>query len=59
MVITNGGPGTATITLGQMIYKHLFVFSPNAGYASAIAYVIVFIAVVLAILQKKILGDDE
>lgn len=59
MVITNGGPGTATITLGQMIYKHLFVFSPNAGYASAIAYVIVFIAIVLALLQNKFLGDDE
>lgn len=59
MVITNGGPGTATITLGQMIYKHLFVFTPNAGYASAIAYFIVIIAVVLALLQKKFLGDDE
>ncbi|WOO86739.1 sugar ABC transporter permease [Mollicutes bacterium LVI A0039] len=59
MVITNGGPGTATITLGQMIYKHLFVFTPNAGYASAIAYFIVIIAVTLAILQRKVLGDDE
>ncbi len=59
MVITNGGPGTATITLGQMIYKHLFVFSPDAGYASAIAFVIVFIAVFLAIIQKKLLGSDD
>lgn len=54
MVITNGGPGTATITLGQMIYKYLFVFTPDAGYASAIAYIIVILAVILALVQKKI-----
>lgn len=57
MVITNGGPGTATITLGQMIYKNLFVFTPNAGYASAIAYVIVFLAIGLALVQKKIMEE--
>lgn len=59
MVITSGGPGTATITLGQLIYKNLFVFTPDQGYASAIGYVIVIIAVALALLQNKLLGDGK
>lgn len=55
--ITNGGPGTATISLSHYIYNILFKFTPNFGYASTIAYVIVFFVVILAIVQFKIGGD--
>lgn len=58
-ILANGGPGDATMTLAQMVYKHLFFFTPNAGYASAIAYVIVIIAVIFAIVQNILLKDKE
>lgn len=58
MVLTKGGPGNATITLSQLVYKNLFVYSPNQGYASTIAIFIVIIAVFLATIQFKVAKED-
>ncbi|MHA4987686.1 carbohydrate ABC transporter permease [Cetobacterium somerae] len=58
MVLTKGGPGDATITLSQLVYKNLFEYSPNQGYASTIAVFIVIAAVLLALLQFKITKEE-
>jgi lactose/L-arabinose transport system permease protein len=50
-LITNrGGPGQATETLGLLLYRQGFV-TLNFGYASAIAYTMAGLAVLLALLQ--------
>lgn len=59
MVLTKGGPGDATITLSQLVYKTLFEYSPNQGYASTIAVFIVLAAVLLALLQFKITKEES
>lgn len=56
--ITNGGPGNATITLSNYIYKLSFEFNPRFGYAAAISYLIFIIVAVLALLQMKV-GDKR
>jgi ABC-type sugar transport systems, permease components len=55
--ITKGGPANATITISQYIYNLCFKYSPNFGYASAIAYVIVVMIVLLSLLQFRVGGD--
>ncbi len=59
MVLTKGGPGDATITLSQLVYKNLFEYSPNQGYASTIAVFIVVAAVLLALLQFKVSKEES
>ncbi|MFV0379898.1 MAG: carbohydrate ABC transporter permease [Anaerorhabdus sp.] len=52
--ITNGGPANATTTLSQYIYNLSFKFSPNFGYAAAVAFVIVIAIVILSLIQMKV-----
>jgi lactose/L-arabinose transport system permease protein len=54
--LTNGGPGTSTITISQYIYNLSFVYNPQFGYASAVAYAILIMVAVLSFLQMKV-GD--
>jgi lactose/L-arabinose transport system permease protein len=57
-LITNrGGPGGATETLGILLYRQGFTVF-NFGYASAIAYTLMLIAVVLALFNLW-LGRDR
>lgn len=56
--ITNGGPGNATITLSNYIYKLSFEFTPNFGYAAAVSYLVFVIVAILALLQMKV-GDKR
>ena len=49
-LITQGGPGGQTETLGLYLYRQGFQFV-NFGYASAVAYTITAIAVVMALLN--------
>lgn len=49
-VLTNGGPANATNTLVMLIYQHAFQFF-RMGYASAIAYVLFGIVLVLTVIQ--------
>ena len=57
--ITGGGPANATITLSQYIYNLSFKYSPNFGYAAAVAFVIVIAIVILSIIQMKVGGKDN
>lgn len=56
-LITGGGPGNATLTLGVYLYQQGFR-SFNFGYASAIGYAIALLAVVFSALQLRIFGQD-
>ncbi|MEY8016372.1 carbohydrate ABC transporter permease [Mycobacterium servetii] len=49
----NGGPETATYVLGIMLFQHAFSFL-EFGYASALAWVIFAILLVLTVLQLRI-----
>ncbi len=53
------GPGNSLLTPSVYIYNVCFKYSPNFGYASAISYVIVMIAAVLATIQFKVAGEKE
>lgn len=59
MNITEGGPGNATLSISQYIYNLSFEYSPDFGYASTVAYVIVILVVVLSLIQFKVAGDKE
>lgn len=55
LLITNrGGPGQATETLGLFMYRQGFGGSGNFGYASAVAYSIAALAVVISLIQLRL-----
>ena len=56
-LITNSGPGNATMTLGTYLYQQGFR-SFNFGYASAIAYTVAAIAAVFSIIQLRLFGRE-
>jgi multiple sugar transport system permease protein len=57
-VMTNGGPGTSTLTMVQYLYTSAFQ-NYEMGYGSAIEVVILIILVLLINLQNKVLKVDE
>jgi len=59
MNITKGGPANATTTISKYIYDLCFTYTPDFGYATAVAYLVVIIVVVLAVIQFKIGGDKN
>jgi lactose/L-arabinose transport system permease protein len=56
--ITGGGPGNATLTISQYIYKLSFVLNPQFGYAAAVSYAILIMVAILAFIQIKV-GDKQ
>lgn len=56
--MTTGGPGTATISISQYIYKLAFQSAPNFGYASAIGFTLLLAIAILVWLQMKV-GDKR
>lgn len=52
-MITQGGPGDATITLVYYIYNVAFVNTPKYGYASAIAMVLFVLVLIVTLIQFK------
>jgi multiple sugar transport system permease protein len=60
ILLTNGGPGTATTTLGYYLYSQAFI-TQRLGYSQAIAVVIFFIGIVVILLIRRMtarLADD-
>jgi multiple sugar transport system permease protein len=57
-VMTNGGPGTATLTLVQYLYGTAFQ-NYNLGYGSALGIAILVILVVLVQIQSRLLKLDD
>lgn len=59
-ILTNqGGPANATMTAALYIYRQAFVTNSDFGYATAMSYVIVLLAGLLAFLQIRLLGDRK
>ena len=52
-MITQGGPGNATMTLVYYIYNVAFVNTPRYGYASAVAMVLFVLVLAVTIVQFK------
>lgn len=59
MNITKGGPANATTTISKYIYDLSFTYTPDFGYSTAVAYLIVVMIIILAIIQFKIGGDKN
>lgn len=56
-VMTGGGPGYSTMTLGQMVYTAGFQ-DYEMGYASAVSVVLLLITLALTLIQFKALGEE-
>lgn len=56
-VMTGGGPGLSTLTVIQFMYYQAFQFF-HVGYASAVAYVVLAVLVVLALIQRHFLSEE-
>lgn len=52
-MITQGGPGTATMTLVYYIYNVAFTNTPRYGYASAISMVLFLLVLFVTIIQFR------
>ena len=53
MAMTQGGPGRSTYVLTYYIYQRAFLVDPQMGYASAIAYVLFAIILVITLIQFR------
>lgn len=58
LIMTDGGPGSATLVIGLVIYQKGFV-SLEMGTASAMTVVLVFIILIVTLAQRKLLKTDE
>ena len=57
--ITQGGPANGTITISQYIYNLCFKYTPNFGYAAAVAFIVVALTMLLSIIQMKVGGKEN
>lgn len=57
--ITQGGPANGTLTISNYIYDLCFKYTPNFGYACAVAFVVVVLMVILSAIQMKVGGKDN
>lgn len=58
MILTQGGPGDATLTAVMFVYQQGFQFL-ELGYAAAASYVLTLVIVLISIAQKLWLGEAE
>lgn len=56
-VMTKGGPLNETTTLVYQVYQNAFEMADKMGYASAVAYVLFFIILMISLLQMKLLKE--
>jgi sn-glycerol 3-phosphate transport system permease protein len=55
-VLTEGGPGQATTTMVYSIYYDAFVGTPQRGIASAQAYILAVVVMIVSFVQFKVLN---
>ena len=58
-MITQGGPGDATITLVYDIYNIAFVNTPKYGYASAVAMVLFALVLAITLFQFRNSSNND
>lgn len=57
-ILTQGGPGVSTNTIGIEIYKRAFAYF-DFGYSSAIAFIVFIVCVLITLVYKRVLQDGE
>lgn len=57
--ITQGGPANGTVTISQYIYNLCFKYTPNFGYACAVAFIVVVLILLLSMVQMKVGGKEN
>jgi multiple sugar transport system permease protein len=57
LVLTNGGPGTATTTVLYRIWLYVFQSNNKVGFASAISLVLIVVILALTLVQMRLLRD--
>ncbi len=58
MVMTKGGPGTATMSPVLLVYNYAFT-DHRMGYASAIACILAVVIFVISMLQKLVFKEED
>lgn len=59
VVLTQGGPGRATVFLVQNIYEDAFTLPFNVGYASAESFLFFVIVLVFSLFQFKLMREER
>jgi len=57
--MTNGGPVNASNTLGLQTYSFAFGASSDLGYASALGWILAVVAIVLAVINLRVLRSRQ
>ena len=57
LVLTNGGPGTATTTVIFRVWQYVFASNNKVGFASAISLVLIVAILALTLIQMRLLRD--
>jgi ABC-type sugar transport system permease subunit len=57
LVLTNGGPGTATTTVVYRVWQYVFASNNKVGMASAISLVLIVVILALTLVQMWLLRD--
>lgn len=57
LVLTNGGPGTATTTIVYRVWQYVFASNNKVGMASAISLVLILAVLALTLVQMWLLRD--
>ena len=57
LVLTNGGPGTATTTVIYRVWLYVFASNNKVGFASAISLVLIIAILALTLIQMRLLRD--
>lgn len=57
LVLTNGGPGTATTTVIYRIWLYMFASNNQIGLASTISLVLLVVILILTVVQMSLLRD--
>jgi ABC-type sugar transport system permease subunit len=55
-IMTGGGPADTTTTVALLVYNEAFRYG-HLGYASALAFVLFFIILMLTLLQFRLVGN--
>jgi ABC-type sugar transport system permease subunit len=59
LILTGGGPGSATTTIVMRIWSYVFSASNKVGYASAISVIFICATLLLTLLQMWLLRDGR
>ena len=58
LALTKGGPGTSTEVMGYNIYKQAYSYM-NTGRASAMAYILLFMILIISIFFVRVSRTDD